>query len=393
MVENVEKKMGKLSTLPAEDGFRMPGEFERHDGCIMIWPKRPGSWNYGAVKAREAFRSVALAIAESETVYMLAAPDVMENAHRMFFSAEHGASGAARTGRPDIRLIPMESDDAWARDVGPTFVVNENGEVRGIDWEFNAWGGTVDGLYAHWEKDDRVAEQVCRELGYPCYEAHPFVLEGGAIHSDGEGTVLVTEACLLSEGRNPMLSKEEIELRLKQYLGAEKIIWLKHGIYQDETNEHVDNVCAFARPGEVLLAWTDHKEDPQYAYSDGCLKTLEQETDARGRKFVVHKLPIPNRPICVTKEDLGGYEFEDGEDVREAGERLAASYVNFYLSNGGVIVPQFGDEADQKAVEILGRVFPERRIYPIAARDILLGGGNIHCITQQIPAGRNRQEE
>ena len=385
--------MGKLSTLPAEDGFRMPGEFERHDGCIMIWPKRPGSWNYGAVKAREAFRSVALAIAESETVYMLAAPDVMENARRMLFSAEHGASGAARTGRPDIRLIPMESDDAWARDVGPTFVVNENGEVRGIDWEFNAWGGTVDGLYAHWEKDDRVVEQVCRELGYPCYEAHPFVLEGGAIHSDGEGTVLVTEACLLSEGRNPMLSREEIELRLKQYLGAEKIIWLKHGIYQDETNEHVDNVGAFARPGEVLLAWTDDKEDPQYAYSDGCLKTLEQETDARGRKFVVHKLPIPNRPICVTKEDLGGYEFEDGEDVREAGERLAASYVNFYLSNGGVIVPQFGDEADQKAVEILGRVFPERRIYPIAARDILLGGGNIHCITQQIPAGRNRQEE
>lgn len=393
MVENVEKKMGKLSTLPAEDGFRMPGEFERHDGCIMIWPKRPGSWNYGAVKAREAFRTVALAIAESETVYMLAAPDVMENARRMLFSAEHGASGAARTGHPDIRLIPMESDDAWARDVGPTFVVNENGEVRGIDWEFNAWGGTVDGLYAHWEKDDRVAEQVCRELGYPCYEAHPFVLEGGAIHSDGEGTVLVTEACLLSEGRNPMLSREEIELRLKLYLGAEKIIWLKHGIYQDETNEHVDNVCAFARPGEVLLAWTDHKEDPQYAYSDGCLRTLEQETDARGRKFVIHKLPIPSRPICVTKEDLGGYEFEDGEDVREAGERLAASYVNFYLSNGGVIVPQFGDEADQKAVEILGWVFPERRIYPIAARDILLGGGNIHCITQQIPAGRNRQEE
>ena len=432
--------MEKLRTLPAEDGFRMPGEFERHDGCIMIWPKRPGSWNYGAVKAREAFRSVALAIAESETVYMLAAPDVMENARRMLFlakqegavenaevsaeqrdaaenaevvvewegtakkaeegwlketacTAEHGAAGAVRTGRPDIRLIPMESDDAWARDVGPTFVVNENGEVRGIDWEFNAWGGTVDGLYAHWENDDRVAEQVCRELGYPCYEAHPFVLEGGAIHSDGEGTVLVTEACLLSAGRNPMLSKEEIELRLKQYLGAEKIIWLKHGIYQDETNEHVDNVCAFARPGEVLLAWTDDKEDPQYVYSDGCLKTLEQETDARGRKFVVHKLPIPSRPICVTQEDLGGYEFEDGEDVREAGERLAASYVNFYLSNGGVIVPQFGDEADQRAVEILGRVFPERRIYPIAARDILLGGGNIHCITQQIPAGRNRQEE
>ena len=386
---------------PAEDGFWMPGEFERHDGCIMIWPKRPGSWNYGAVKARKAFREVAYAIGESETVYMLAAPDVMENAREVLFGngeeyGENGpelsesAAGASQTAvrRPDIRLLPIDSDDAWARDVGPTFVVNKDGEVRGIDWEFNAWGGTVDGLYAHWEKDDKVAEQVCSALGYPCYDAHPFVLEGGAIHSDGEGTLLVTEACLLSAGRNPKLSKEEIENKLKQYLGIKKIIWLAHGIWQDETNEHVDNICAFARPGEVLLAWTEDKSDPQYAYSRSCLEILEGETDAAGRTLKVHKLPIPKRPVLVTEADLGGYEFEEGEDRREAGERLAASYVNFYLSNGGVIVPQFGDEADQQALEILKDVFPERRIYPIQARDILLGGGNIHCITQQIPAGR-----
>lgn len=386
---------------PAEDGFWMPGEFERHDGCIMIWPKRPGSWNYGAVKARKAFREVAYAIGESETVYMLAAPDVMENAREVLFGngEEYGetgtelpesAAGASQTAvrRPDIRLLPIDSDDAWARDVGPTFVVNKDGEVRGIDWEFNAWGGTVDGLYAHWEKDDKVAEQVCSALGYPCYDAHPFVLEGGAIHSDGEGTLLVTEACLLSAGRNPKLSKEEIENKLKKYLGIKKIIWLAHGIWQDETNEHVDNICAFARPGEVLLAWTEDKSDPQYTYSRSCLEILERETDAAGRKLKVHKLPIPKRPVLVTEADLGGYEFEEGEDRREAGERLAASYVNFYLSNGGVIVPQFGDEADQQALEILKDVFPERRIYPIQARDILLGGGNIHCITQQIPAGR-----
>ena len=217
---------------PAEDGFWMPGEFERHDGCIMIWPKRPGSWNYGAVKARKAFREVAYAIGESETVYMLAAPDVMENAREVLFGngEEYGetgtelpesAAGASQTAvrRPDIRLLPIDSDDAWARDVGPTFVVNKDGEVRGIDWEFNAWGGTVDGLYAHWEKDDKVAEQVCSTLGYPCYDAHPFVLEGGAIHSDGEGTLLVTEACLLSAGRNPKLSKEEIENKLKSIWG------------------------------------------------------------------------------------------------------------------------------------------------------------------------------
>jgi len=366
--------MEKLTTLPAADGFRMPGEFEPHRGCIMIWPKRPGSWNYGAVKAREAFKRVALAIAESEEVYMLAELDVVENARQAF-------SGTG------VHVMEMESDDAWARDVGPTFVVNEEGSVRGIDWEFNAWGGEVDGLYAHWEKDDMVAERFCSRMGYPCYEAHPFVLEGGSIHSDGQGTVLVTEACLLSAGRNPQMTKEEIEEKLKGYLGAKKVIWLPCGIYQDETNEHVDNVCAFVRPGEVVLAWTDDENDPQYGMSARCLEVLNRETDACKRKLVVHKLPVPKRPVCVTEEDLGGYVFEPGEDEREAGERLAASYVNFYISNGGVVVPQFGDENDEAAVEILKRLFPERKIYPVFARDILLGGGNIHCITQQIPAG------
>lgn len=371
----VGENMEKLMTVPAEDGFFMPGEFERHEGCIMIWPKRPGSWNYGAKKAREAFRRVALSIAESEKVYMLAEPDTAEHAREVF-------SGTG------VSVIEMESDDAWARDVGPTFVVNKEGDVRGIDWEFNAWGGAVDGLYAHWEKDDKVAEQFCRRLGYECYEAHPFVLEGGSIHSDGQGTVLVTEACLLSPGRNPRMSKKEIEEKLKAYLGAEKVIWLPCGIYNDETNEHVDNICAYTKPGEVVLAWTDDKTDPQYEMSLRCFEVLSRETDAQGRKITVHKLPVPKVPVCIEEEDLGGYEFEPGEDEREAGERLAASYVNFYISNGGVIVPQFGDENDKTAAEILAGLFPGRKLHLIPARDILLGGGNIHCITQQIPAGK-----
>lgn len=391
--------MEKLTTVPAEDGFYMPGEFEPHKGCIMIWPTRPGSWNYGAKKAREAFRQVAFAIAESEDVYMLTGPDTAENARNMLFY-ETGTEPAGRSeqeNRTDrseqenragrIHVIEMESDDAWARDVGPTFVKNGQGEIRGIDWEFNAWGGDVDGLYAHWEKDDRVAEEFCKRLGIPCYEAHPFVLEGGSIHSDGEGTILVTEACLLSPGRNPSMTKERIEEQLKQYLGAKKVIWLPRGIYNDETNEHVDNICAFVRPGHVVLAWTEEKEDPQYELSMACLKALEEEKDAMGRKLTVHRLPIPKRPVLVGEEDLKGYEFEPGEDVREAGERLAASYVNFYISNGGVVVPQFGDENDETAVEILASLFPERTVYPVFARDILLGGGNIHCITQQIPDG------
>ena len=352
----------------------MPGEFEPHRGCIMIWPERPGSWAYGAAAARRAFAAVAEAIADSEQVYMLVREDLMETAREMLSDR--------------IRLLPMDSDDAWARDVGPTFVVSGQGVVRGIDWQFNAWGGTVDGLYASWDKDNQVASRFCEQLGYDIYDAQDFVLEGGSIHSDGEGTVLVTASCLLSAGRNPRLSREQIEEKLRQYLGAEKVLWLPRGIYQDETNEHVDNVCAFVRPGEVVLAWTDDPEDPQYDLSQACMEYLEAERDARGRKLVVHKLPIPARPVCVTQEDLDGLEFEPGEDEREAGERLAASYVNFYISNGGIILPQFGDENDEKAVDILGKLFPDRKIYPIPARDILVGGGNIHCITQQIPRGR-----
>ncbi|WP_077609957.1 agmatine deiminase [Clostridium sp. Marseille-P2415] len=365
--------MKRLLSLPAADGFRMPGEFEPHRGCIMIWPKRPGSWPFGAKEARKAFVQIAEAIADSEQVIMLAEPDVAGNAREMLSER--------------IEVVEMESDDAWARDVGPAFVVDQDRKVRGIDWQFNAWGGTVCGLYQDWRKDNLLAGRFCERFGYPVYDAQHFVLEGGSIHSDGEGTLLVTESCLLNAGRNPLLTKSQIEEQLKNYLGVTKIIWLKYGIYQDETDEHVDNICAFVRPGEVVLAWTDDKNDPQYEMSLADLRLLEKETDARGRHFKIHKLPIPEKPVCITKEELSGFSFEPGEDEREAGERLAASYVNFYISNGGVIVPQFGDVHDAEAVRILGECFPERRIYPVYARDIIVGGGNIHCITGQIPEG------
>ena len=147
-------------------------------------------------------------------------------------------------------------------------------------------------------------------------------------------------------------------------------------------------MCAFVRPGEVVLAWTDDREDPQWAFSQAALEVLEKERDARGRKIKVHKLPIPKVPVCITEEELSGFAFEEGEDMREAGERLAASYVNFYISNGGILIPQFGDEHDKTAVEILGKLFPERKMIPVYARPVIVGGGNIHCITQQIPLGK-----
>ena len=298
-----------------------------------------------------------------------------------------------------VIVFEAKTDDAWARDIGPTFVVSDKANerlVRAVNWEFNAWGGEVDGLYASWKFDNAFAKAFSAWQGYDCYDAAPFVLEGGSIHSDGEGTILVTESCLLSKGRNPELSKKQIEEKLKSYLGAEKILWLPRGIYLDETNEHVDNVCAFLKPGEVVLAWTDNEDDPQYVLSNACLNYLESECDAKGRKLVIHKLPIPDVPICVTKEELEGYCFEEGEDTREEGERLAASYVNFYFSNGAVVMPAFGGEnkkSDVRAQEIMKKLCPEREIIAVNARDILTGGGNIHCITQQIPAGRKRVEE
>ena len=362
-----------LHTTPAQDGFYMPAEFAPHEGCLMIWPERADSWQYGAYAARKAFLRVIETISESESMTVLCSEGQYDN---------------ARAQLPDrVRLIVMETDDAWARDVGPTFVINGRGERRGIDWGFNAWGGDVDGLYPSWEKDNRVARKFCDLVSNDVYDKRDFICEGGSIHSDGEGTILATEACLLSRGRNPELSRAEIEQELKNYLGAQKIVWLPRGIYNDETNEHVDNVCAYVGPAEVVLAWTEDENDPQYALSRASLDALEAATDAKGRHFTVHKLPIPAKPICVTEEELQGYAFEEGEDTREAGERLAASYVNFYISNGGIILPQFGDENDAEAVRILGRLFPGRRVYPIPARSILVGGGNIHCVTQQIPRG------
>lgn len=366
---------------PATDGFHMPGEYESHAGCIIVWPQRPGSWSFGAKKACVAFSAVIKAIAASEKVYVICGEEHWHIAQEYL------------AGVKNVELMQIETDDSWARDIGPTFVVRDTDkgrEVRGVNWKFNAWGGEVDGLYPDYEQDDAFAAKFADLANYTLYDAAPFVLEGGSIHCDGEGTALVTEACLLSAGRNPALTKEQIEEKLKTYLGVEKILWLPRGIYNDETNEHVDNVCAFIRPGEVVLAWTDDKNDPQYALSKASLDYLGKMTDAKGRKIIVNKLPVPSVPICIEADEVDGFDFVEGEDMREAGERLAASYVNFYFSNDSVILPAFGGvnaASDKLAAKILAQLCPERKVVQIPARAILTGGGNIHCITQQIPRG------
>lgn len=359
---------------PKSDGFRMPAEFEPHHGTILIFPERAGSWGRDAFAAQQAFAAIAARLSACEQVYMLVNGRTAETARRMLPES--------------VRLLQIDTDDAWARDVAPTFVRHTDGTVRGISWKFNAWGGDFDGLYPDYQQDDAAADAVCSALGLSCYDARPFVLEGGAIHSDGEGTVLVTEACLLSKGRNPDLTKEQITAYLLEYLGSEKVIWIPFGIYNDETNEHIDNIAAFTEPGKIVLAWCDDPDDPQYAMSRADYDVLANETDAKGRKLQITKLPVPHRPVCVTADECAQYEFAEGEDTREPDERLAASYVNFYIGNDCVLVPQFGGiygEDDARACEILRGCFPAREVVPIPARVILLGGGNIHCITQQIP--------
>lgn len=362
---------------PKQDGFSMPAEFEPHHGTVMIFPERPGSWGKDPSAAQQAFSQIAARLSQCEQVYMLAGDQTAAIAAEMLPEA--------------VKLLHIPTDDSWARDVAPTFVRNAAGDIRGISWQFNAWGGDFDGLYPDYAQDDAAAEAICTALNVPCYNARPFVLEGGAIHCDGEGTVLVTEVCLLSGGRNPQLTKEQITAKLLEYLGAEKVIWIPFGIYNDETNEHIDNICAFTAPGEVVLAWCDDPDDPQYAMSRADYDILSSETDAHGRKLKITKLPVPHKPVCVTEAECNDYIFAEGEDTREPGERLAASYVNFYFGNDCVLVPQFGGayaEDDAKACEILHGCCPGREIVPIPARVILLGGGNIHCITQQIPAAR-----
>lgn len=363
-----------LRSTPRADGFRMPAEWEPHAQSWMVWPERPDNWRLGGRPAQAAFATVARAIAAFEPVVVCASAEQFARATETL---------CTQPTKHPIRVVEIANDDAWCRDTGPTFVVN-GAEVRGIDWTFNAWGGQHGGLYTSWDRDDAVAGKILAMENLARYRTDGFVMEGGAIHVDGEGTLLVTEACLLNANRNPHLRRTQIEAMLREHLAVEKIIWLPRGIVNDETDEHVDNMCCFCAPGEVLLAWTDDQNDPQYAFSVAALKVLETAVDAKARALKVHKLPLP-AVMHATAEERA--TVADGSAVaRITDDRLAGSYINFYLCNGGVIVPKFDDPNDDVAARILAERFPDRRVVQVPGREILLGGGNIHCITQQQPA-------
>jgi agmatine deiminase len=293
----------------------------------------------------------------------------------------------------------------------------ERSSLVGLDWDFNAYGGKEDGCYWPCSLDQKVASTMIQEINHYCSSAKgsssiihkpllKLVLEGGSIHTDGEGTILTTKECLLHPNRNPAKSQEEIEEIILQATGCQKLIWLDSGLAHDEdTNGHIDNWACFVKPGHVVFAWTDdERNDPvNYRNCREALNTLQNSTDAQGRSLVVHKLHLPS-PLYFTNDEeecegedrgvdsitLNAKDLETTTTSRVTGTRMAASYVNFYIANRAIIVPQFQDPVyDEKAVGLLQSLFPKRRVVGIHnSRHILYGGGNIHCITQQVPVFR-----
>jgi agmatine deiminase len=359
-----------VSTKPSADGYRMPGEFEPHCGCWIAWPQRPDNWRDAGGPAQEAFARVAAAIDACEPVTVAVSDTEFEHCRSLLPAS--------------VRVVELSTDDAWMRDIGPTFVVDDRGGRRGVDWHFNAWGGMHGGLYAPWDRDERTARKVLEVERAERYRA-PIVLEGGSIHVDGQGTVLSTEECLLNRNRNPELSREQIEQVLFDHLGASKAIWLDRGLPGDETDGHIDNLACFARPGVVLLTSTDDASDPLHEISRDAQQRLETATDARGGPIQVIRLPAPSPPP-ISEREARGVQALQGTQPRRAGDRLAASYANFYVANSRIVFPLLDERCDDEAAAILRDCFPEREIVGVPAREILLGGGNIHCITQQVPA-------
>ncbi len=333
---------------PIEDGFFMPAEWATHKRCWMAWPCRLELWGEHLDAAREAYAEVARTIAEFEPVTMIANPeDVAE------VSLRCGAH---------VGALPLALDDSWTRDIGPSFLLDGKGGLAGVDWHFNAWGGD----YPDYRKDADLAGALLSHLEVARYEA-PLILEGGSIHVDGEGTLLTSEQCLLNPNRNPKLSPKEIESCLGDFLSARGIIWLGQGLAGDGTDGHVDNLACFVKPGVVLALTTQDSKDANFAALQDNLARLHAARDAKGRELEVVEIEQP----------AAAY---DGN-----GERMALSYVNFYIANGGVVMPSFEDPKDSAAYTTVSKCFPGREVRQVAANSIVRGGGGIHCITQQEP--------
>ncbi len=337
---------------PVRDGFAWPAEWAPHARTWMCWPCRVEAWGGpdGVLRAKQAFARVARAISTFEPVAMAVRP--------------HDAAEArlACAGKVEIFEVPL--DDSWARDMGPTFLRGPAGARAAVQWRFNAWGNK----YHPYAEDAQLATRIAKSADAAVYRTE-LVCEGGAIHTDGEGTLITTEQCLLNTNRNANLTQQEVEEHLALNTGARRVLWLGDGFSDDETDGHVDNIACFTAPGRVLVGMPSSKSHPDFEPVAEAVRRLRAAHDAEGRRLEIVEIEQPRKLRS---------------DAR--GRLLQASYVNFYLPNGGVVMPSFDDPHDERARAVIASCFPGRDILQIDALDIVEGGGGIHCITQQEPA-------
>ncbi|MFB7277782.1 agmatine/peptidylarginine deiminase [Streptomyces hydrogenans] len=332
-------------------GFRMPAEWAEHEGCLMAWPTRAELWGGVLSAVQDEYAEVARAIARFEPVTMVAPPGSGDDARA------HCGDG--------VTVIELPLDDSWFRDSAPLFVLDADGNRAGVDFRFNAWGGK----HHPYDSDDRISGLLLERLGVDRIPSD-MILEGGAITVDGEGTLITTEQCLLHPNRNPGLTRERIEAELKARLGVEKVIWLPYGgLLDTETDGHVDGVCAFAAPGRVVVSLPDDPAHPDHVRMRANRAVLEASTDARGRSLEI--VEVPQTAFAEV-----------------AGVRVEVSYLNYYLANGGVVVPVADAPQDAAALKVIADAHPDREVVGVPAPVIAFGGGGVHCITQQIPAAR-----
>lgn len=349
------------SSSPAELGYRWPAEWEPHAATWLSWPKNPETWPGGLLaRVERTFVEIVAALTEGEGVRINVDDAAAEQRVRGLLRGGGVDPGA------DVEIFRIPTDDAWVRDHGPLFVVNEQTGARAIvDFEFDAWGGK----YPPWDRDDAVPGRVADTLGLSRFEGG-IVLEPGSIEGDGAGAVITTESCLLHPNRGAggrPRARDLLEQRLRAMLGAERVIWLGDGIEGDDTDGHVDDLTRFVSPGRLVTAVESDSRDPNFAPLQRNLRRLRGLRDAAGRPYEIAEIPMP--PPIVS-----------------GGDRLPASYANFYIANRVVLLPTFGVPADERAASILAECLPARRVVPIDSRDLVVGLGALHCLTQQEPA-------
>ncbi len=346
--------------------YRLPAEFEAHKATWLLWPTRADNWRCRGYFGQNDILALAGLIAHFEPVRLGVRSRDLAHLRRQV--------------PPAVAVVAMDFDDVWVRDTGPTTLVSDSRPALAVDWKFNSWGG----LFSESTADDGVASDIAGYEQLASVKA-PIVLEGGAITSDGKGTIIVTEESVLAENRNPGLTRSEAEEIFRRFLNVQTVIWLPLGLNHDEAGGHVDNVCAFASERVVLVASTGDKTHPSYDRVGVAKDILAHSRNAFGQQFSIVEVPLPDSTF-ITAAEAQGFESPHGKIVRASGSALAPSHINFYATQGAVFVPTFNSPSDEAAVNIIAEAFPGRRILPYQSREFLLGGGAIHCLTKEIPA-------